>query len=398
MSSKARTTAFPAFLALFAGSCGVEVGNPHPKPSGGKSGALTLALADAPVDSAKHVYFNIVGLRATPILDDGTSGEPVSVALQQFGKIDALALNNGKTLPLSTASALPVGTYAGVVLDLDEEAPGTVVEADDSEHPLRFPDAGKGIFVGQGFEVVEGEELSVTLHVDLRRSLKEMDDGGGRRFDFGPVAHMVRKGDDGKILGAGLSEEAAVVCAYLRRKADFGEGRFGKLPPKGGKGPNDPGNGEGLKGGAPGAKGHDGPGDPDGPATEGSDAHRPELLLGGTGPVSPPPPVGESGGDDDDGEPGKGEDPNEGRRPKGPAPHNAKLPPSVGPDDLDVVLDADAGCANAFATAKVEGGTFNLSHLWPGLYQLQIFTADGLQVEALPKVDLKPGETFEYLP
>jgi hypothetical protein len=346
------TTKLAAFTALcFLTNCGVEVGNPHPKPGTGSTGALTLALADAPVDDAQHVYFNLIGMRVVPQSDGGGYGQPIAVPLAATGKIDALALSGGKSLELSTAQAIAPGSYSGVILDLDQSTPGTIVAADGSESPLDIADLSRGIFVSQSFDAVAGEELKLTLHVDLRRSIKALtDDGGRRRFAFGPVAHMLRQGDEAQLSGTGLPAEIATACAYLRRSRDFNDGQFGPI---------------GHGGRAPGP---DGPGGPEGPGTEGP------LHEHHDGLPPPPPPPGFDGG----------------------RPHlDARLPPSVGPD-ADVSPDADAGCDNAFATASVTDGSYLLAHLWPGEYHLAFYRADGTRFEAPPLVvGVHPGEKLD---
>ncbi len=311
MTTELRLGVF-ALLTLLATNCGVEVGNPHPKPG---TGALTLALADAPSDDARHVYFNIVGMRVVPELEGGQYGEPVAVALANAGKVDALALSGGKSLELSTAQAIAPGSYVGVILDLDPTTPATIVGLDDQERPLSFRDAGRGIFVAQGFEAVIGEELKITLHVDLRRSIKQLEDGGERHFEFGPVAHMVRQGDDAGIAGTGVAGDFTSVCAFLRRSATFNGGQFGRIPRH--------------DGGPRGGGGHDGPIGSEGPAGHEGPHHE------------GPPPPGFDGG----------------------KPHlDARLPPSFAPGG-DVKPDGDATCVNAFATASVTGGAYAFSHL-----------------------------------
>ena len=118
-----------ALVPLFFSSCGIEVGNPHPKPGTGSggTGALTLALADSPVDDAKHVYFNITGIRVVPETGSGDVANPLPVTLMNGGKVDALTLRDGNTLALSTAQTLPLGSYAGVILDLDSTTPARSV-------------------------------------------------------------------------------------------------------------------------------------------------------------------------------------------------------------------------------------------------------------------------------
>src|SRR5262249_19616421 len=130
---------------------------------------------------------------------------------------------------------------AGVLLQLDEASPATVVEPDGQEHPLPLPDGQRALQVRQSFTISAGAELALTLHVDLRRSIARQGEGSERRYEFGPVAHLVRQGDEGQIVGKTAVAQAAQVCAYLKRRADFNDGAFDRLPRDDHRGPGGPG-------------------------------------------------------------------------------------------------------------------------------------------------------------
>lgn len=377
MSRIAITWAAALSGALF--SCGVEVGNPL--AGGGKKGGtgsspkglITLSIADAPVADLQHVYFNIASVSALPLLDDGTSGQLVTLATSAQGRIDILDLNGGKTLALSSSQELAAGNYAGVVLDLDQNAPVGIVESGAPEETLTLPNAESGIYVPTSFSVVDGEELKLTIHVDLDRSIARRTDGGDKRFGIDPVAHMVRQGDGGSIAGLAPAPEIARVCAYLLRSKDFANGAGIDHIPDGRM------HNELRTGPGPEKSGHD-----------------PGTMVPGLPP--PPPPAGGEGGEivfSDDAHPknhtegGKGPGAPEHRR-------EARRPVTFDPNGPGVQQDADATCANAFAVAEVASGNYNLNHLWPGEYHLIFFTADGLPFPVPPLVlPVGPGAHVE---
>lgn len=213
MSARHSTSRFAVICAFLAASCGIEVGNPR-KPTQPTTGAINLALADAPVDDAQHVYLNLVSLSIIPDGDE-LGVAPVPVKLDVSGKIDALALRDGKSLDLTTAQGIPSGSYHAVVLGLDPENAATLVDKNGAEHPLSR--AGDSIVVPQRFTVTSDSTLALVLHIDLRRSIRQADSGPERRFEFSPVAHMNRHRDEGSITGTVKTAGAAQICAYLKR-------------------------------------------------------------------------------------------------------------------------------------------------------------------------------------
>lgn len=194
-------------------NCDIDVGNPHGVTS--DQGQLSLAIADAPTDNAHHVYLYIASLSVIPLLSDGSDGDPIAVTLSASGKTDILALRDGKSLDLSLAQTLPIGNYSGVILGLEEDKPSVLVDADGKDNPLPIADDGHAIRIFQTFQVAVDQHLSLTLHLDLRRSISER--GGDQRYAFDPYASLGRKDEEGTIQGINAPAEAAQVCAYLRR-------------------------------------------------------------------------------------------------------------------------------------------------------------------------------------
>jgi hypothetical protein len=206
-------------------SCGIDVGNPH----GVSQGNLSVSLADAPVDRVRNVYLYVASLRVIPLNADGTEGEPSAIALDTSGKIDVLALQGGKSIGLSLTHPLAVGQYSGVILGLENANPGVVVDENGEEKPLPMSGGAHEIRIQQTFDVVSGQHLDLTLHIDLRRSIKQPS--GDQDFAFDPLASLGRRDQAATIQGRNAPGEAVEVCAYLRRQKPEREGEDRLQPP-----------------------------------------------------------------------------------------------------------------------------------------------------------------------
>ena len=223
MKSRYGRSKIYAYSMLFAmlsnsGGCGVEVGNPHGGKGGstGSTGTVSVALADAPVDGLKHVYFNVRSLSAV-----NSSGNLSAMALANTGKVDALDLQNGKSLDLATGQKLPLGDYAGAVLELDPTTPASIVSDDGTEHPLPFANGSHQIYIQQAFIVTEEEHLDLVLHVDLRASLTQLTD---KSYQFGPQASLLPRRVEAVIIGSVTDPSLVQVCAYRGHDRDFKPG------------------------------------------------------------------------------------------------------------------------------------------------------------------------------
>lgn len=200
------------------GGCGIEVGNPHGGKGGstGSTGTVSVALADAPVDGLKHVYFNVKSLSAV----DG-SGNRSPLTLATTGKVDALDLQNGKSLDLASGQTLTLGDYAGAVLELDPTASATIVGDDGTERPLPFANGSHQIYIQQAFTVTADEHLDLVLHVDLRASLTQLTD---KSYQFGPQASLLPRRVEAVIIGSVTDSSLVQVCAYRGHDRDFKPG------------------------------------------------------------------------------------------------------------------------------------------------------------------------------
>ena len=359
-------------VASIIGGCGIEVGNPHGGKTGtgtATAGAFSLSLADAPIDDVKHVFLNIVSFGVV-----NAKGSLVGVLLAHSGKIDALELQNGKSLSLADGQSLEAGDYSAIVINLDKTNPILVVEADGTERSAALSDQSTAIYVEQAFTVTKAEALDLTLHLDLRRSLQRIA-GNAHGFDFNPLASVLPRGSESSITGTFANPKATLVCAYLHHRDDFIPG--GPLPPP----PPRQDGGPHLTESAAEATmqkaiGADAPGphpDDAGQRAPNPSLNRqsdresggPSVAIGGNN--APPPGA------------------------------HARRPPSFASGD-EMKKDEDSGCANAFAAAAVDGGAYTLAHLWPGRYELRFFLNDGTYIDAGADqdVDVEAGQAASF--
>lgn len=314
--------------------CGVEVGNPTGGKKGGSgsstSGTLSVFLADTASTQIGRAILSLTGLSLVSQNTDGNAGESSSVGEAYNGQVDTTKLENGQTFSLIQDSQVNAGEFSGLTLELNQDSPLTVAESDGRENKVSFANQERGIYIPQGFSVGDGEDVKITLHLDMRRSLRR----NGDRYDFGPIAHIVRKEDEAAITGTVNDESITMVCAYLQRKGEFNGGDFKRLPKGRGRGDGR------LKLHGDHEKDRKGPG---------------SSLTGR---------------------------------------FEAKAPNSFDPSGPGVEFDADNACAKAFATADVVKGAFQLSHIWPGKYTLRYYDRDGaVKADLTQRVDVKPGET-----
>lgn len=316
--------------------CGIEVGNPNGGKKGGSgsgaSGTLTVLLADTASSQIGRAIFNLTGLSLVSQNTEDGEGDSASVGDAFNGKLDTGKLENGQTFSLTQESQVSAGDFNGMTLELNQDSPLSIAESDGLEKSVSFANKERGIFVPQSFTVEDGENVNITLHLDMRRSLKR----NGDKYDFGPIAHIVRKEDEAAITGAVNDESVTTVCAYLQRKGDFNGGEFKRLPKGRGRGANR-------------LKLH---------GDHGKEGKKAGSALAGR--------------------------------------FEAKAPSSFDPNGPGVEFDGDTGCLKAFATTDVVKGGFQLSHIWPGKYTLRYYDKDGVLKESLTqKVDVKPGETVK---
>ncbi len=150
--------AFCALALIFAG-CGSEAP---------EKGTLTVAVTDAPVDSALRVVVFFASVEIKP-----ASGE--SFVVDVSDQIDLLALAGGGSEIILNNIELDAGHYNWIRLEVNAEATmmDSFIELDDgSIHSLFIPSGDQtGLKLIGGFDVPAGGNASFTLDFDLRQSI-----------------------------------------------------------------------------------------------------------------------------------------------------------------------------------------------------------------------------------
>jgi len=233
-------TAGCVLLYVLSG-CRVQAGNPSAdKPK--TPGTVTVALADAPVDELSNLYVTVKGIAFAAEGTGRCLREParacadsslVSFEFNSTIEVDLLSLSDGRTEILPFSQELPSGTYEGLRLFLNEgssvrgvlKSDGSTVEVDFPVSPL-----GKREFtIAQEFDVQEGTENQLIIHVDLRRSLRKNPNG---RFFLSPIVNVVPERFAARLFGDVADANVTRICAYNeagKRRPD-GSGHSGGKP------------------------------------------------------------------------------------------------------------------------------------------------------------------------
>ena len=132
------------------------------------TGTLTLAVTDAPIDSAQRVVVFFASVEIKP-----ANGESFVVPVND--QIDLLALAGGGSEIILNNILLDAGHYNWIRLEINAEATmmDSFIELDDgSIHSLRIPSGDQtGLKLIGGFDVPAGGQASFTLDFDLRQSI-----------------------------------------------------------------------------------------------------------------------------------------------------------------------------------------------------------------------------------
>ncbi len=169
--------------------------------SSGGTGLMSLAVTDAPIDDAKHVWVEFTHVELQPV-DDGervvicldqedayfldTSGARASCpAPAEPREIDLLALQGEESEYLFEGVAVPAGDYAWIRFYLQPDGgvsspPLTnfltssyIVFKDETEAQLMIPGGLQaGLQIVSGFTVPEGGSASFTADFDLRTMIR----------------------------------------------------------------------------------------------------------------------------------------------------------------------------------------------------------------------------------
>lgn len=164
------------------------------------TGHLSLAVTDAPVDSATAVVVQFTGVEVKP-QGEGSRNFDFDAPRQ----IDLLALSGTDSELLLDGAVVPAGRYEWVRLKVnaleDGVADSYIDLTDGTRHELEVPSGAQtGLKLHTGFSVPKGGEAGFTLDFDLRKSVHEPMDAGDS-YKLRPTLRIVDNARIGAIAG-----------------------------------------------------------------------------------------------------------------------------------------------------------------------------------------------------
>ncbi|MDX1454468.1 MAG: DUF4382 domain-containing protein [Gammaproteobacteria bacterium] len=187
---------------------------------GSKSGQISMAVTDAPVDDAKSVVVEFTGVELM-----GPGGR-TTFEFDEAKTIDLMDLQGSLSEPLIEDETVPAGEYQWARLMVNAQ-PATIdsyiVLKDESQHSLYIPSGDEtGLKMNTGFTVGAGSTANFTVDFDLRKSVT-LPMNGNMDYVLRPTLRLVDNLEVGTIAGtvdAGRVTESCAPAVYLFAGAD----------------------------------------------------------------------------------------------------------------------------------------------------------------------------------
>ncbi|MFU8817285.1 MAG: DUF4382 domain-containing protein [Pseudomonadales bacterium] len=199
--------------ALLLAACGGGSGGAGPDAG---SGALSIYITDAPVDSVEEVWVQFSGVQVKP-----RSGPALDFSFDDPITLDLLALQGENHAPLLVDAELPAGEYNWIALavnaDFDSQLDSYVVTDTGAHVELRVPSGSQsGLRLVSGFTITANRNTSFMIDWDLRRALIKAPGQPGYLLrpalritdltEYGSIAGSV---DDALLMDAGCRNDLA---------------------------------------------------------------------------------------------------------------------------------------------------------------------------------------------
>ncbi|HVS77757.1 MAG TPA: DUF4382 domain-containing protein [Steroidobacteraceae bacterium] len=135
------------------------------------SGALSINLADTPVDNATEVVVDFTGIEL-----HNTNGTMVTIKFPSAKQIDLLKLQNGVTGALTQGESVPAGSYDWMRLDVlankDTQGESYITLNTGAQYPLYIPSGAQtGLKLVTPFKVAQGSTTQLIIDFNLRQSV-----------------------------------------------------------------------------------------------------------------------------------------------------------------------------------------------------------------------------------
>lgn len=189
--------------ALFA--CGGSDGNDTPNA---KTGQLSLALTDAPVDSLQSVVITVTGVSIKP-----ATGDAITVTFDTPKVIDMLDLQNGVVETLLDGYQLDAGTYQWIRLELST-ADGDLYVMNElgGMVGLTIPSGFQtGLKLNHEFVIAQGGDANFTIDFDLRKSMTNPN--GQTNYFLKPSLRLIDNASVGTLNGEVSASLIQTACA-----------------------------------------------------------------------------------------------------------------------------------------------------------------------------------------
>jgi len=166
---------------------------------GSSSGnTMSLAVSDAPIDSAEKVVVEFTGVELLP-----NSGDPVMITFGMSKTIDLL--NDGGTASAQLFSQpIPAGSYSQIRLMVvadGDPSHSYIVLSDGTMHGLTVPSGSEtGLKLVSGFTVPSSGVVDYTIDFDLRKAIT-CPPGHAPACTLKPVERLVNNTSVGNIQG-----------------------------------------------------------------------------------------------------------------------------------------------------------------------------------------------------
>ncbi|RFA24739.1 hypothetical protein CAI21_20530 [Alkalilimnicola ehrlichii] len=168
--------------------------------NGSDTGTLSLAVTDAPVDSARAVYVDFTGVTLQP-----ASGQRIEFDFEDARRIDLLELQGGVSKALLDGETVPAGAYSWMRLKL-ADTPGYIELDTGDTYPLWVPSGAQtGLKLQRGFTVPVNGHADFTIDFDLRKSVLNPGNGSDD-YRLRPTLRLVDNTEVGAIAGEVFSE------------------------------------------------------------------------------------------------------------------------------------------------------------------------------------------------
>lgn len=192
---------FPRYLRLPLGCACLSFaacGGGHEHHDTG-TGALSLAVADAPIDTASHVVVSFAGVEFKP-----ANGAAFSVDFAEPRTVDLLNTANGQSVVLVDSADMPTGAYQWLRLKVRSDASSTesyLTLRDGSVHPLYVPSGSEsGLKLQNPFSVSSSGVRIVVVDFDLRNAIVAPKSGDA--YWLKPTLRVINADDVGVISGS----------------------------------------------------------------------------------------------------------------------------------------------------------------------------------------------------